>query len=124
MKKHILLTGSFLGFLSVALGAFGAHLLEDYLFWSNRLETFDIAVRYQFYHVFFIFIIASFYETFDKTHLHYAFYLCLIGIILFSGSLYTLCITNMSFFGFITPIGGVCLMLAWICFAISVIKKK
>ena len=53
MKKKILLTASFLGAISVLIGAMGAHVFEDYLISVDRDQTFEIAVRYQFYHVFF-----------------------------------------------------------------------
>ncbi len=123
MKNNILLIGSFFGFLSILFGAIGSHLLEDQLFWSQRIDTFELAVRYQFYHVFLLLILGLSYDFFEKKYIHYAFYSCVAGIILFSGSLYTLCLTNISLFGSITPIGGLCLMLAWALFSISIFRS-
>jgi uncharacterized membrane protein YgdD (TMEM256/DUF423 family) len=124
MKKKILLTGSFLGALSVLIGAMGAHLLEDYLVSVGRVDTFETAVKYQFYHVFFLLSLASFLDFSQQTIIKYAFYCCLFGILLFSGSLYLLCGTNNSIFGVITPIGGVLLVISWLLLFTAVIKSK
>ncbi len=124
MKKTIFLTATFLGLISIIIGAFGSHGLNEYLISIEKMDTFEISVKYQFYHVFFLFILGLSYELFNKQLVHYAFYFCLIGIFLFSGSLYTLCLTNNSLFGIITPFGGVILLVAWSCFLLSIIKKQ
>lgn len=124
MKKKILLTASFLGALSVLIGAMGAHFIEDYLIYSDRVDTFETAVKYQFYHIFLLFFLAFFLDLSQQKMIKYAFYCCLLGIILFSGSLYLLCWTNNSIFGMITPIGGLLLVVSWLLFFISIIQSK
>jgi len=123
MRKIILYIASILGVLSIVFGAFGAHLLEDHLT-PERLQTFEIGVRYQFYHVFFLFALALSYDYCNQLFVKYAFLTCLIGLILFSGSLYVLCLTNNNFFGIITPFGGVCLIFSWAFFFISIIRSR
>ena len=124
MKKTIFLTATFLGAISIIIGAFGSHGLNDYLISIEKVDTFDISVKYQFYHVFFLFILGLSYELFNKRFIHYAFYCCVIGVLLFSGSLYMLCLTNYSVLGIITPFGGVSLVVAWSCFLLSIIKAQ
>ena len=123
MKKSIFFTASFLGAFSIAIGAFGAHIFEDYLIRLDRIETFETAVRYQFYHTFFLITLGLCYDIFDAKMLRYAFYFVLIGIFLFSGSLYLICLTNNNFLGAITPFGGLSLIVAWFCLFLSVKYK-
>ena len=120
MKRIIIYTASLLGALSIVLGAFGAHYLEDFLIQNNVTETFETAVRYQFYHVFLLLIIFILYDSYNSHILKYAFYFCVFGILLFSGSLYFLCITNNAIFGIITPFGGLSLIFSWLCLFLSV----
>tara|TARA_B100001250_G_C19717948_1_gene752438 strand:+ start:46 stop:414 length:369 start_codon:yes stop_codon:yes gene_type:complete len=119
MKKTILYIACILGVLSIVLGAFGAHLLEDHLT-IERLQTFETGVRYQFYHVFFLIALGLSFDKFSQHLMKYAFYFCVSGMVLFSGSLYILCLTNNSLFGAITPIGGVSFIAAWFCFFLAI----
>lgn len=90
-------------FLSVALGAFGAHALRDQL--SDRMrEVFETAVRYQMIHSITILIVGILVDR--GAFFQYAGWSYIIGIILFSGSLYLLAITNIRILGMITPLGG------------------
>ncbi len=123
MNKFILMTGSFLGALAVLLGAVGSHLFEDYLISVDRLETYNTAVRYQFYHVFLILIIGLLFDYAYKPIINYAFYSSIIGLFLFSGSLYILCFTNNSFWGMFTPFGGVSLICSWLILGFSIKKS-
>ena len=126
MKKSILKTAALLGSISVFLGAVGGHLLEDYIksssFYSpHRMEylvdVFGMALEYQFYHVFFLLVLGLSFDICNQRWIKYAFYLCIIGIFLFSGSLYLLCLTNNSLFGsYVTPIGGLSLILGYVSF--------
>ena len=122
MKKTILYIACILGVLSIVLGAFGAHLLEEYLI-PERLKIFETGVKYQFYHVFFLIALGFGFDKFSQQFIKYAFYFCVSGIILFSGSLYILCLTDESLFGAITPIGGMSLIIAWIFFFLSIKKS-
>ena len=119
MKKLILSTASILGFMSIILGAFGAHLLEDYLILSDKLNSYETAVKYQFYHVFFLMILGLCYDQFNQSLIKYAFFSVLMGIFLFSGSLYVICLTNNNMFGILTPFGGFFLIIAWLLFLFS-----
>ncbi len=122
-KLTVLKIASLGGFLAVFVGAFGAHGLEDVLLENQREETFNIGVRYHFYHIFALFICAILLDSFDKKLLIRSVWLFLIGIFIFSGSLYLLSITNISLFGALTPIGGVCLLVAWILLFMSLVKS-
>ena len=122
MKKTILIIASILGFFSVLIGAMGSHYFSDHLIYFDRVGTFETAVRFQFYHTFFLFFLGFSYDFANIKLLRYAFLVCIIGVILFSGSLYVLCLTNMSFFGLITPLGGILLMFAWVIYVFSLIK--
>tara|TARA_Y100001968_G_C19420808_1_gene751656 strand:+ start:1200 stop:1574 length:375 start_codon:yes stop_codon:yes gene_type:complete len=124
MKKTILLTATSLGLISIIIGAFGSHGLQDYLISIEKVDAFEVSVRYQFYHVFFLLTLGLSYDLFNQVFIKYAFFACLLGILLFCGSLYVLCLTNNSFFGIITPFGGMFLIIAWACFFISIIRSK
>ncbi len=124
MKKTIFLIAAIFGGISIIIGAFGAHMFEDYLISIERVDTFDTSVSYQFYHVFFLLILALCYDLFNERFMRYAFYCCMMGLILFCGSLYLLCLTNNTFFGAITPIGGVSLIFGWIFFFLAIKKSK
>ena len=123
MNKSFLVLGSFLGLLGVGLGAFGAHALKDFLTENGNSITFDTAVKYQFYHAFALIITGILAKDFDNKWINYAGKAFLIGTIVFSGSLYAICITNIKMFGAITPIGGTLLILGWTCLIVSFVKS-
>src|SRR5262245_46420047 len=115
MHKGFLQTAALLGALSVALGAFGAHGLKK-IVPAETVVTFETGVRYQFYHVFALLAVAILFDKFQADWMKYAGICFIIGIILFSGSLYlltTLKATNtvgLSGIGAITPFGGLFLI--------------
>lgn len=125
MHKGFLLTAAYIGALSVALGAFGAHTLKDQLP-QPMLHTFETAVRYQFYHVFALLATGMLYGAYPNKMLILAGRLFINGIILFSGSLYLLIffslhtVNNFHWIGAITPLGGILLIAGWICLAIGI----
>ena len=129
MNKRFLLIAVVVGALSVILGAFGAHGLKQ-LVDDNALKIFETAVRYQFYHVFALALTAILYKEFSAKYLYYAGWFFIIGIILFSGSLYMLtyrAATNMdglNWVGPITPIGGLFFIMGWVCLALAIAGKK
>lgn len=112
-----------LGALAVALGAFGAHALKELLILNQRLDTFELAVRYQFYHVFALALtgVLSFY--YPPGRLYLAAWLFIAGILLFSGSLYLLSLTQIRQVAWITPIGGASFIAGWIVLLSGIIKK-
>ncbi|MDF2455981.1 MAG: hypothetical protein K0R51_1974 [Cytophagaceae bacterium] len=122
MHKFILLFSTISGALSVAIGAFGAHKLKDYLLSIQRTETFETAVRYQFYHTLALLAVGIIYFNHQNKWLDWASYGFAAGILIFSGSLYILCATNVGKWGAVTPIGGLALIAGWIFLAIGLYK--
>ena len=117
MNKTILLAGIALGVMAVVLGAFGAHVLEN-LVDSERIDTFDTGVKYQMYHALFLMILANL-EGLPSRSKKLIFQLVLIGVILFSFSIYFLATNGLTSFdfkviGFVTPVGGLLLIVGWI----------
>jgi uncharacterized membrane protein YgdD (TMEM256/DUF423 family) len=127
MNKKILITGSVFGLLSIALGAFGAHSLKD-LISTEAIQTFETGVRYQMYHALILLFIGSTTLIQPKTK-KILLYLIIFGVLLFSGSIYGLATNNLTSFdfktiGFITPIGGLLLIISWTLLLIHFIKMK
>jgi uncharacterized membrane protein YgdD (TMEM256/DUF423 family) len=103
-----------LGFLAVGLGAFGAHGLKHVLAQNQTAAIWEKAVFYHFIHVVMLFVLAS--RPRLPAGPWFAF---LIGIVLFSGSLYVLAATNLKWLGAITPLGGVSFLVGWLWLAIK-----
>lgn len=115
-----MLLGSLLAGLAVAIGAFGAHALRDRLA-PDMLNTFETAVRYQMYHALALLAVALLLARFpSSTLIPAAGWSFLAGILLFSGSLYLLCLTGYKWLGAITPLGGVAFILGWLALALGV----
>jgi uncharacterized membrane protein YgdD (TMEM256/DUF423 family) len=116
MNKKITIV-SLLGFLAVAFGAFGAHGLRDVLD-TVTMHAFETAVQYHFYHLMALAFLIAIKDKLDERKFNLIFSLFLIGIILFSGSLYGISFAkaagvSLKWLGPITPIGGVFFMIAW-----------
>lgn len=128
MRKKFLRIGSVSAMLAVILGAFASHGLEGKIT-AEQIETFQIGVRYQFYHTFVILLIGVL-LYFRKTKMMLtAGWLFVAGILLFSGSLYLLAVRDLlhlsvSWLGPVTPIGGVLFILGWILFLISTFQDN
>jgi len=121
MKLFLFLAGSF-GFLSVAIGAFGAHALKGSLS-PEMLEINHTGSQYQMYHslaLLAVAILLKFYP--DSKFFNTAGWLFVAGIIIFSGSLYVLSLTGIKALGAITPIGGLCFLGGWVCVLIGALK--
>jgi len=121
-NKKSLIIASILGAIAVGLGAFGAHALEDSLS-PERLETWNTAVSYQMWHVLAVFGLVITSKVFEL-ELTWSINLMLTGIFIFSGSLYILCLTGVSWLGAITPIGGVCFILGWLLVSTKLINRS
>ncbi|MDA0177669.1 DUF423 domain-containing protein [Mesoflavibacter profundi] len=127
MNKRILILAAILGLTSVIIGAFGAHGLKQVLN-ADQLQTFEVGVRYQMYHALFL----LFTGLTDKITLKAKsaiFYLILVGVIFFSGSIYGLATNDLTGFdfkkiAFITPIGGSLLIASWIIILLNFFKLK
>jgi uncharacterized membrane protein YgdD (TMEM256/DUF423 family) len=120
--KHIIAIGSFIAALTVLIGAFGAHQLKPLLVEYNRLDTFETAVKYQFYHAFAILICGILKFQFPTLNLSSITSFFILGILIFSGSLYVLCLTNIKWLGAITPIGGVLFIVGWILLGVKMVR--
>jgi uncharacterized membrane protein YgdD (TMEM256/DUF423 family) len=102
------------GFTGVALGAFAAHGLKASLA-PEMLTVFETAVRYQMYHAFALFAAAWGWSRWPRKAFRVAGTLFVIGIAVFSGSLYLLALTHTRWLGMITPLGGLALLAGWVC---------
>ncbi len=116
-----------LGMLAVILGAFGAHGLKDRIS-AYDLENWKTAVSYQFFHVLALLFLATM-SGYRQSYVTFAFYAFVIGIVLFSGSLYLLstkAITGVRWkiLGPVTPIGGLMFILGWGSILLGAIKGK
>jgi uncharacterized membrane protein YgdD (TMEM256/DUF423 family) len=127
MHKAFLATATLLGALSVALGAFGAHALKERVD-ANALNIFETAVRYQFYHVFALLAVAIIYQFYPNTLAEWSGRCFIIGMLLFSGSLYLLTyfksqgLSQYNWVGAITPIGGLAFIAGWLLLFFAVRK--
>lgn len=104
------------GFLGVALGAFAAHSLKTTLD-PAMLTVFETGVRYQMYHAFALFAAAWGFTHWRARAFAVAGGLFVVGIVLFSGSLYLLAFTGTRWLGAITPLGGLAFLAGWLCLA-------
>jgi uncharacterized membrane protein YgdD (TMEM256/DUF423 family) len=120
--KAAIIIGSMLGFLSVATGAFGAHAWKSFLTETNRLATFETAVQYQMYHALAIILTGILGFILPKTDFSLVMMLFLLGILIFSGSLYLLCASGIKWLGAITPLGGTAFLAGWLLMAWKVLK--
>lgn len=117
-----LIIGTVLSGLGVAIGAFGAHGLKNILELNNRIDTFETAVKYHMYHSLALILVGIIRLIKPEIQVHNIGYLFLAGIVIFSGSLYILSITNLKWLGAITPIGGALLIVGWVLLTIKVIN--
>jgi uncharacterized membrane protein YgdD (TMEM256/DUF423 family) len=118
MDRTFLLIGAILGFLGVALGAFGAHGLKNRLS-PEMLEVFDTGVRYHMYHTIAVLIVAAAIGHIGNARLlAMAGWFFFAGMLLFSGSLYALALTRVGILGAVTPIGGLLFLIGWACLAV------
>ena len=131
MKKNLLMIAGISGALCVAIGAMGAHALKDKLPVEN-LQTYETAVRYQFYHTLALVLVVLLSDKIQSKLLNYASTLFIAGIILFSFSLYFLALRplvgigndEMKWVGAITPLGGVSFILGWLMLAFAAVKPS
>lgn len=112
-----------LGFLAVALGAFGAHGLKNILS-EYGLDVFEKANRYHFYHVLALGLCLALNQNRSSKWLNRAAWLFAFGVFIFSGSLYTLAITEIKVLGAITPIGGTLFLVAWVFMGLGLTQKS
>ena len=104
------------------LGAFGAHGLQGFVS-EQRLAVFKTGVEYQVWHALGLMLIALAHQFFRSTTLKVSAWLMLLGVLIFSGSLYLLVLLDQPKLGMITPVGGSLMIVGWIVFAWSIVKS-
>ncbi len=115
--KFFIQAGGILGAVAVALGAFGAHAFKSLLITMGRTETFETAVKYQFYHAIVLVLIGILLQNAGAPAskiFNWSGNAFIAGTLIFSGSLYTICFSGITKFGAVAPIGGVLLILGWV----------
>lgn len=124
MKNKILVITSLIGASTIILGAFGAHALKDILS-NDLLKSFETAVKYQLFHVLLLLIINTT-DTLTLLQKKRISYLFFSGILFFSGSIYAITLLSIpaKSIWFVTPLGGLLLILGWIFLAVSFMKSK
>lgn len=122
--SRTLFVAAVLGGLSVFMGAFGAHALKPLLEANQRTETFELAVRYQFFHALALLFLGLWIKQSNTKLARWAGLSFLLGTILFSGSLYFLSFTNSKSLVMATPVGGLCFLAGWILLATSFVVQK
>lgn len=127
MNKIILVSATILGILAIVLGAFGAHGLKA-LISSESLQSFETGVRYQMYHAIVLLFIGTS-TIFNSKTKKLLFYTIVVGLLFFSGSIYGLATNELSSFdfkriAFVTPIGGLILIISWVIMLIFFLKLR
>jgi uncharacterized membrane protein YgdD (TMEM256/DUF423 family) len=123
MVKFWFISAAISGFLSVALGAFGAHSLKNILDEYGK-SIYEKAVFYQMFHTTALFAVGGMQHLTKDTSFSIAGWGFFVGIILFSGSLYVMATTGIKWLGAITPIGGVAFLLGWFWLVLTIIKGR
>jgi uncharacterized membrane protein YgdD (TMEM256/DUF423 family) len=121
-RRRIGMLGAIFALLAVALGAFGAHGLRAVLS-SGELATFETGVRYQMYHALALLLVAARHQGGGSVLGRVAGWAFTVGILLFSGSLYTLVLAGLPWMGAVTPLGGVAFLVGWIALAWGFFKE-
>lgn len=121
MEKTFAVAGAVAALLGVALGAFGAHALEGRLE-PRDLATFETGVRYQIYHALALLALAWMVSRWPGAATAFAGWAFVAGIVVFSGSLYVLVLTDTRWLGAVTPLGGVAFLAGWAALAWAVVR--
>lgn len=119
MDRTFTIIAAVMGFLGVATGAFGAHALETTLKANGREGTFETATQYHLYHALALLAAAWAASRWPDNLAYWAGYCFIVGVVLFSGSLYALSLTNQRWLGAITPLGGLAFLAGWLCLGLA-----
>jgi uncharacterized membrane protein YgdD (TMEM256/DUF423 family) len=122
MDRTLVRIGALLSFLAVALGAFAKHTLEKSLS-PHSLEIFDTGARYHALHALGVIVIGFLVAFGDAKRLRLAGWLLIVGIAIFSGSLYALALTGQKMLGALAPLGGLSLMAGWVTLSLGFPKQ-
>jgi uncharacterized membrane protein YgdD (TMEM256/DUF423 family) len=124
MERAAVAAGAISAGLAVAMGAFGAHALRERL-GPQMLAVFETGVRYQFYHALSLLLVGILAGRWGSSGLLSAVvFLFVLGMILFSGSLYLLTLTGVRWFGAVTPVGGVAFLAGWGCIVAAALGRR
>jgi uncharacterized membrane protein YgdD (TMEM256/DUF423 family) len=124
MTQLFITLGAILAGLSVAAGAFATHALKATLS-ARAIEIFETAARYQMYHAIALLIVALLLSRTDSpTILIFTGWAFIVGVAIFSGSLYALSLTDIKILGAITPLGGAAFIVGWLCLAYAGLSIK
>ena len=127
LDKKIVITACILGAFTIVIGAYGAHGLKQ-LVDNEAITSFETGVRYQMYHVI-VLLIIGFASPISSTTKKWVFRLFILGIVLFSGSIYILALKyvlpfDVKFLGPITPLGGLSFIIGWLRLGYGLLKLK
>lgn len=129
MYKSALIYGGVFALIAIIIGAFGAHVLKLYIN-QDQLNTLETGVKYQMYHAIALILIGMVYRSFPFKQFKIATALFILGILLFSGSIYAITALRIAGdvgigrMGFITPLGGTCFMAGWVSFILGLTLNK
>lgn len=123
MTNLIIAFGAFNAFLAVGAGAFGAHGLKNMLT-PEYLAVFKTAADYQLIHGVGLILIGILSKDFASQYINVSAIFMSVGIILFCGSLYALTLSGTKWLGIITPIGGLCFLIAWLTLGLNFLIHK
>jgi len=123
MAKLFLIIASISGFLAVAIGAFGAHGLKQKIS-VDLMAAYQTGVQYHFYHTLALLAVGILLQQFPQSMaFKVSGWMLLLGMVVFSGSLYVLAITGSRWIGAMTPIGGVAFLVAWLALATGIYQS-
>ncbi|TVQ67245.1 MAG: DUF423 domain-containing protein [Balneolaceae bacterium] len=123
-SRNAIITGSILMALAVGFGAFGAHIVQDLLS-PDRFSVYQTAVEYHFYHALGLLVLGALMKQGGKNlWLARSGYAFTAGILIFSGSLYILTLTDTGWLGAITPVGGALFIGGWLSLGIGIFTEK
>lgn len=122
-NRNILLAGAVFMALGVLLGAFGAHALKKILS-PEMLDVYKTGVEYQFYHAIGLLLVGLIGFHLESKWLRWSGIFLIVGIVIFSGSLYALSISGIKILGAITPIGGLSFVAGWVCLAVGIVQQR
>lgn len=123
MERTFTTLGAIIAGLAVAAGAFAAHALKGHLS-PDELAIFETGARYQMYHGLALLLTAWAATRWPGTAIRWSGWLFVIGVVLFSGSLYLLALTGVRWFGAVTPLGGLSFLAAWAALAVGAWRGK
>lgn len=121
IARRFLILGTVMAFVSVALGAFGAHAVRDRIS-PAMLDVYKTGVQYHQIHALALVLVGLVArgQSSPSRLLNVAGWLFVTGILIFGGTLYTLALTGARWLGAVTPLGGLCFLCGWVCLAVAV----